>query len=70
MKVSVYHASKRLEAFGRHERALAHEPLSGGPFRGFLAALHGLQAAFPVGEDSPIRNQVLSLRVRHPRMSA
>ena len=51
-----------LEAFGRHERALAHEPLSGGPFRGFLAALHGLQAAFPVGEDSPIRTALVTAR--------
>ena len=51
-----------LEAFGRHERALAHEPLSGGPFRGFLAAMHGLQAAFPVGEDSPIRTALVTAR--------
>lgn len=35
-----------VEAFGRHERERAHEPLSGGPFRNFLSALHALQAAF------------------------
>ena len=51
-----------LEAFGQHERALAHEPLSGGPFRGFLAALHRLQAAFPVGADSPIRTALVTAR--------
>jgi 5'-nucleotidase len=44
-----------VEAFGRHERERAREPLSGGPFRGFLDALHRLQAAVPAGEASPIR---------------
>src|SRR5688572_738672 len=43
-----------VEAFGRFERERAREPLSGGPFRGFLDALHRLQAAFPPGEDAPI----------------
>lgn len=51
-----------VEAFGQHERARAHEPLSGGPFRGFLAALHDLQAAFPAGEDSPIRTALVTAR--------
>lgn len=51
-----------LEAFGKHERTHAHEPLSGGPFRGFLAALHGLQEAFPAGEDSPIRTALVTAR--------
>jgi 5'-nucleotidase len=36
-----------VEAFGRHERDRAREPLSGGPFKGFLSALHELQAALP-----------------------
>jgi len=36
-----------LEAFARNERELVGTPLSGGPFKGFLAALHALQAAFP-----------------------
>ena len=44
-----------VEAFGRHERERAREPLSGGPFRGFLSALHDLQAELPVGDASPIR---------------
>lgn len=51
-----------VEAFGRHERERAREPLSGGPFRGFLAALHDLQAAFPVGDDAPIRTALVTAR--------
>ena len=51
-----------VEAFGRHERERAREPLSGGPFRGFLAALHELQAAFPVGDDSPILTALVTAR--------
>ncbi len=51
-----------VEAFGRHERERAREPLSGGPFRGFLSALHNLQAAFPRGESSPIRTALVTAR--------
>lgn len=51
-----------VEAFGRHERARAREPLSGGPFRGFLDALHRLQDAFPVGEQAPIRTALVTAR--------
>lgn len=51
-----------IEAFGVHERERAREPLSGGPFRGFLSALHDLQAAFPVGEDAPIRTALVTAR--------
>ena len=51
-----------VEAFGRHERERAHEPLSGGPFRGFLAALHDLQEAFPPGAASPIRTALVTAR--------
>ena len=51
-----------VEAFGRHEREFAREPLSGGPFRGFLDALHRLQAAFPAGEDAPIRTALVTAR--------
>jgi 5'-nucleotidase len=36
-------------------------PLSGGPFRGFLAALHALQAAFPA-EAAPIRTALVTAR--------
>jgi 5'-nucleotidase len=50
-----------LAAFHAHETERAHEPLSGGPFRGFLAALHALQSAFPA-EDSPIRTALVTAR--------
>jgi 5'-nucleotidase len=50
-----------LAAFHAHESERAHEALSGGPFRGFLAALHGLQSAFPA-EDSPIRTALVTAR--------
>ena len=51
-----------VEAFGRHERDRAKEPLSGGPFRSFLSALHDLQAAFPPGKDAPIRTALVTAR--------
>jgi 5'-nucleotidase len=51
-----------LAAFAAHERAHAGEPLSGGPFRGFLDALHRLQAAFPAGQASPIRTALVTAR--------
>ena len=51
-----------VEAFGRHERDRAKEPLSGGPFRGFLSALHDLQAAFPAGKGAPIRTALVTAR--------
>jgi len=50
-----------IDAFHRHEMELADEPLSGGPFRGFLAALHRLQVAFPV-DASPIRTALVTAR--------
>lgn len=51
-----------VEAFGAHERAHAKSPLSGGPFRGFLQALHDLQAAFPAGSAAPIRTALVTAR--------
>jgi len=50
-----------IAAFHAHESERAHEPLSGGPFKGFLAALHRLQATFPA-EDSPIRTALVTAR--------
>jgi 5'-nucleotidase len=50
-----------LDAFHRNETERWNEPLSGGPFRNFLAALHRLQAAFPP-EDSPIRTALVTAR--------
>jgi 5'-nucleotidase len=51
-----------LAAFAENERSRAGEPLSGGPFRGFLDALHRLQKAFPLGEASPIRTALVTAR--------
>ena len=51
-----------IEAFGAHERERAREPLSVGPFRGFLQALHDLQAALPIGDDAPIRTALVTAR--------
>ena len=51
-----------LEAFAENERVHAGEPLSGGPFRGFLDALHRLQTAFPAGTESPIRTALVTAR--------
>ena len=50
-----------IDAFHRHETERVREPLSGGPFRGFLDALHRLQAAFP-SEASPIRTALVTAR--------
>lgn len=50
-----------LEAFARHEREHAHEPLPGGPFRVFLDALHRLQVAYPI-ETCPIRTALVTAR--------
>ena len=50
-----------LDAFAQSEMDAAREPLSGGPFKEFLAALHRIQADFP--EDrSPIRTALVTAR--------
>ncbi|HOV59045.1 MAG TPA: 5'-nucleotidase, partial [Rhodanobacteraceae bacterium] len=50
-----------LDAFHRHEVEHAARPLAGGPFRGFLHALHRIQSAFPL-EDSPLRTALVTAR--------
>lgn len=50
-----------IEAFARNERELAEQPLSGGPFKAFLAALHDIQGAFPP-DQSPIRTALVTAR--------
>lgn len=50
-----------LAAFQRNEIERASEPLPGGPFRGFLDALHRIQTAFPM-ESSPIRTALVTAR--------
>ena len=53
--------SHGLDTFVRSEQAAAREPLPGGPFRGFLAALHRLQAEFGP-ESAPIRTALVTSR--------
>lgn len=53
--------SQGLEAFTASEKAAARKPLSGGPFKVFLSALHELQKAAPP-ESSPIRTALVTAR--------
>lgn len=50
-----------LKAFTESEVAQRNEPLSGGPFKNFLSALHALQRAFPESK-SPIRTALVTAR--------
>lgn len=52
--------SQGLAAFTLSEKASAKQPLSGGPFKEFLAALHGLQAE--LGDQCPIRTALVTAR--------
>lgn len=49
-----------LRAFTESEVAAAHKPLSGGPFKSFLSALHTLQSEFK--DDCPIRTALVTAR--------
>ncbi|MDX1571524.1 MAG: 5'-nucleotidase [Xanthomonadales bacterium] len=50
-----------LDAFSRAESEAASEPLSGGPFKPVLNALHRLQSSFPA-ENNPIRTALVTAR--------
>lgn len=50
-----------LKAFSESEKADAKKPLSGGPFKGFLAALHALQNSFDA-DVCPIRTALVTAR--------
>jgi 5'-nucleotidase len=50
-----------LAAFTASELAAAKTPLSGGPFKSFLAALHKLQQSLPAA-DAPIRTALVTAR--------
>lgn len=56
----VYRA-RGLQAFEETEKAAAHEPLSGGPFKSFLSILHQFQANLPP-ESSLIRTALITAR--------
>lgn len=53
--------SEGLTGFAASERAQARDPLPGGPFKRFLAALHQLQARYPAA-DCPIRTALVTAR--------
>ncbi|MGB8856958.1 MAG: 5'-nucleotidase [Burkholderiales bacterium] len=50
-----------LAAFNATETDAAKQPLSGGPFKNFLAALHRIQSDYPL-EKSPIRTALVTAR--------
>jgi 5'-nucleotidase len=50
-----------LDAFSANEAAAAERPLEGGPFKRFLAALHGLQSEFEE-QHCPIRTALVTAR--------
>ena len=50
-----------LDAFASSEREAAERPLSGGPFRPVLQALHKIQSAYPI-ENNPIRTALVTAR--------
>ena len=54
-------ADQGLDAFHENEIANADRPLTGGPFRGFLDALHRIQAAVPA-EGAPLRTALVTAR--------
>jgi 5'-nucleotidase len=56
----VYKA-RGLAEFAASEKAAAHQPLSGGPFKPFLQALQELQSEFS-GADCPIRTALVTAR--------
>ena len=53
--------SEGLEAFTASEKAAASQPLSGGPFKPFLAALHSIQSEFP-DDSGPLRTALITAR--------
>jgi len=50
-----------LAAFTENEKAAARKPLSGGPFKEFLAALHHIQTQF-AADAAPIRTALVTAR--------
>ncbi len=50
-----------LDAFSESERRSAREPLRGGPFKNFLAALHRIQSDYPI-QNSPLRTALVTAR--------
>ena len=57
----IIYQQQGLAAFAEHERQDAQKPLSGGPFKGFLAALHQIQREFS-NNTCPIRTALVTAR--------
>ena len=55
------YAESGLERFNQNETENKNQPLPGGPFRPFLAALHSIQADYPAN-GSPIRTALVTAR--------
>jgi 5'-nucleotidase len=53
--------SEGLAAFTENEVAAASQPLSEGPFKGFLVALRRIQALFPI-DEVPLRTALITAR--------
>lgn len=53
--------SRGLDEFNRVEKSGAADPLPGGPFKGFLGALHRIQSEFP-SQHPPIRTALVTAR--------
>ncbi len=53
--------TRGLDAFAASEKAAAHEPLSGGPFKPFLQTLQTLQSEF-ANDTCPIRTALVTAR--------
>lgn len=53
--------SRGLAEFSKTEKEAASTPLAGGPFKGFLSALHEIQSRW-TAEDSPIRTALITAR--------
>ncbi|QWF71590.1 5'-nucleotidase [Methylomonas paludis] len=51
-----------LAAFTDNERKHAHQPLPGGPLKGFLSALHRIQTHFDQQNLAPIRTALVTAR--------
>lgn len=49
------------DAFHQNEHINANNPLNGGPFQGFLTALHNIQKLFPINQ-CPIRTSLITAR--------
>ncbi|MEH6504225.1 MAG: 5'-nucleotidase [Cycloclasticus sp.] len=52
---------KGLDAFTENEQQTARKPMSGGPFKSFLSALHNLQSQFDE-KSSPVRTALVTAR--------